>query len=317
MMRVVFMGTPELSAAVLVRLAEAYDVVGVFSRPDAVRGRGKKLVASPVKQEALARGIPVFTPTTLRDEQTQEQLASLGPDVICVAAYGALLPKEVLDIAPYGCLNVHTSLLPRWRGAAPMQRAILERDDVAGVCIMRMEEGLDTGPYCKRVEVPLDSLYLGDLEERLAEEGARALVEALADVEAGRAEWHDQGDEGVTYASKISKGELDLDPAEPASRLCAKVRASSAAHPARAVVAGKRLTVVRASIADDERVRELTGDLAPGEAAFRSKRLFAMACDGPIELLEVKPDGKNAMDARSFAAGIQGIKNTVITWERA
>lgn len=316
-MRIVFMGTPTLAATVLNRLADEHDVVGVYSRPDAVRGRGKKLVASPVKTLAQGRGIPVYTPTSLRDEAVQDELSSLHPDAICVVAYGALLPREVLEIPVYGCLNVHTSLLPRWRGAAPMQRAILERDEYAGVCIMRMEEGLDTGAFCKRVEIALDELYLADLEQRLACEGTNALLEALDDIESGNVTWHEQGDEDATYAPKILKGELDLDPEDGASSACAKVRASSAAHPARAVVADRSVTVVRASVARDEAAGSLTADLHAGDAVFRAKRFFIMADDGPIELEEVKPDGKKNMDARSFAAGIQGIKNTIVTWGRA
>ncbi len=147
-MRVVFMGTPAFAATILDDLAEQHDVAAVYTRPDAVRGRGKRLEPSPVKAAAERRGLRVLTPRTLRDEAAQRELASFAPDVICVAAYGAILPKEVLDIPRFGCLNVHASLLPRWRGAAPIERAILAGDEEAGVCIMRMEEGLDTGAYC-------------------------------------------------------------------------------------------------------------------------------------------------------------------------
>lgn len=316
-MRVVFMGTPSLAATVLGKLADAYDVVGVYSRSDAVRGRGKKLVASPVKQAAVERGIEVFTPATLRDEAAQEQLRALQPDVVCVAAYGSILPWEVLEIPRHGCLNVHTSLLPRWRGAAPMQRAILERDENVGVCIMRMEEGLDTGPYCKRVEFPLDEMYLDEVEHMLSKAGGDALVEAVAGLETGGLIWTDQQVEGVTYAKKIEKGELDLDPAEGASLFCAKVRASSGAHPAHAQLAARGVTIVRASCVRDGQGLELVDDLQPGQAAFRAKRLFAMTSDGAVEIEELKPEGKKNMDARSFAVGIQGIKKSTITWEKA
>ena len=146
-MRVVFMGTPDFAASILIELKEQHDVVAVYTRADAVRGRGKKLVPSPVKEVALGANIPVFEPRTLRDEAEVERLRALDPDVICVAAYGMILPQAVLDIPKHGCLNVHASLLPKYRGAAPIERAILNGDDEAGVCIMRMEAGLDTGDY--------------------------------------------------------------------------------------------------------------------------------------------------------------------------
>ena len=314
MMRVVYMGTPALSASILRAIASEHDVVGVYTRPDAVRGRGKKLVPSDVKVTAMEESIPVFTPASLRDAQVQDELRELQPDVICVAAYGALLPKEVLQIPSFGCLNVHTSLLPRWRGAAPMQRAILACDESAGVCIMRMEEGLDTGPYCRRVEIELGDMYLDELQSVLAEAGASALASALAELESGMLSWTPQSPDGVTYAAKIGKGELDLDPSDTARTTCAKVRASDAAHPAHARIAGRSVTVERSSIAADDQARELCGHLAPGEAVFRNKRLLAMTADGPIEIQAVKPEGKKSMEARAFAAGIQGIKNTTVPW---
>lgn len=316
-MRVVFMGTPELSARMLAKVAEAYDVVGVYTRPDAVRGRGKKLVASPVKELAVLRGLDVFTPKTMRDVSTQAQLRALDPDVICIVAYGAILPREVLEIPRHCCLNVHTSLLPRWRGAAPMQRAILAGDKVTGVSVMRVEEGLDTGACCMQKRVPLEGVYLDELEDELAELGAQALVDAIAQLEAGTIEWTDQASEGVTYAAKLAKGELALDPGDTAEDLCAKVRASSDAHPAHAEVAGRGVTVVRASVVRDEAGFSYADGLAPGEATFKAKRLFIRALDAPVELEELKPDGKKNMDARSFAAGIQGIKNNIIVWGRA
>ena len=316
-MRVVFMGTPELAATVLSQVVDAFDVVGVYSRPDAVRGRGKKLVASPVKELACGRGIPVFTPTTMRDGAAIEQLRSLEPDVICIVAYGAILPKEVLDIPRFGCVNVHTSLLPRWRGAAPMQRAILACDEVTGVSIMRVEEGLDTGPCCAQLEIALDGLYLSELEHELGNMGGQALVDALKSMQGGSLEWFEQSSEGVTYASKLEKGELALDPGDEAAVTCAKVRASSAAHPAHAELAGRGVTVERASLVVDAAGLDLASGLSQGQATFRGKRLFVQAADAPIEILQLKPDGKKSMDARSFAAGIQGIKNSTITWGRA
>ncbi|RFT90937.1 methionyl-tRNA formyltransferase, partial [Adlercreutzia equolifaciens] len=245
-MRVVFMGTPRFAAEILDELAEFHEIAAVYTRPDAVRGRGKALVPSPVKEVAERRGFPVRTPRTLRDAAVLSELAAFAPDVICVAAYGAILPKEVLDLPPFGCLNVHGSLLPRWRGAAPIERAILAGDEEIGVCIMAMEEGLDTGDYCVCRSLPAGSRTAAELTEELAALGASALLTALAQAEGGNLRWVAQDEALVTYAEKIAKGELNLDPAESAVANDRRVRASGAAHPARAVVAGRPLTVLAA-----------------------------------------------------------------------
>ena len=316
-MRIVFMGTPDIAATVLARIADAHDVVAVYTRPDAVRGRGSKLVASPVKAFAESRGIPVQTPKSLSNEEVQQDIRDLRPDAICVVAYGAILPPEILAIPEYGCLNVHTSLLPRWRGAAPMQHAILDCDEATGVCVMRMEEGLDTGAFCKRVEVELDDAYLADLEDELANLGAKALVEALDDIAQGEATWTVQDESEATYAAKLQKGDLNPTPSETARRACAKVRASSAGHPARANIAGRLVTIERASVPSDDIASALADELLPGQLLFRAKRLFARASDTVFEIEALKPDGKKSMDARAFAAGVQGIKNEPKRWESA
>ena len=316
-MRVVFMGTPQLSATVLEALAPVHEVVGVITRPDAVRGRGNKAVASPVKQAALRLGLPVHELTSLKGAEPVSLLESLAPDVACVAAFGLILPREVLEAPRLGCLNVHTSLLPRWRGAAPIERAILAGDEVTGVCIMRMEEGLDTGDYCRRAEVPVGDAYVDDLSEALARTGGEELLAALESLESGTVEWTPQGDAGLSYAEKISKGELALSPDDTARAAVAKVRASSAAHPARVMVAGRTMAVERAGVADDGQGLSLCDGLRAGCAKYAAKRLFLQAADGPIELQRVRPDGKKSMDARSFAGGIQGIKDMQLTWGRA
>ena len=315
-MRVVFMGTPQLSASIMDALAQAHDVVGVYTRPDAVRGRGKKLVASPVKSRALELELPVYTPESLYDESVQSQLKALQPDVICVAAYGALLPKEVLEIPVYGCLNVHTSLLPRWRGAAPIQRAILENDEITGVSIMKMEEGLDTGPYCLQTTVPCAGQTLSQLEAELAKSGAHDLLKALDGLAGKTLTWVDQGDEGVCYAEKIMKTELLLDPSDTALQNVARVRAASDAHPSRASVCGKSLTILGALPVTDDLALDITRNLEPGRALFSAKRLLARASDAPFEITKVKPDGKKEMDAKAFAAGLQGIKGKSFVWEK-
>ncbi|HIS40751.1 MAG TPA: methionyl-tRNA formyltransferase [Candidatus Aphodovivens avistercoris] len=315
-MRVVFMGTPQLAAAILREVAQQHEVACVYTRPDAVRGRGGALSASPVKAEAERLGLPVRTPKTLRDADEQRHLAELAPDAVCVAAYGCILPAEVLAIPRYGCLNVHASLLPRWRGAAPIERAILAGDEQTGVCIMRMEEGLDTGPYCVRRATEVEGKSAAQLTAELAGLGARALLTGLSLVEQGDAEWTAQDEAGATYAEKLAKGELDCDPALSRAAAQRRVLASSDAHPSRAQVAGRAVTLLETAVAADERAEALAAGIQPGEVRFSGKRLFLGCADGALEVRALKPDGKKPMDARSFAAGVQGIKAGGFTWER-
>ena len=315
-MRVVFMGTPHLASLVLDELAKHHEVVGVFTRPDAVRGRGKKLVASPVKERAQELGLTVHEANSLKGEEAVALVESLEPDVICVAAYGCLLPKAILEIPRFGCLNVHTSLLPRWRGAAPIERAILAGDEETGVCIMRMEEGLDTGPYCTCEPVSVGESYLSDMTAHLGQLGAQALVDALERVESGTAEWVEQSEDGLVYADKIAKGELDFAPEDPVRLICAKVRVSNESHPSKIAVAGKTIAVEQAQavcLSDAPAASEIKA----GEVAFIAKKLVIGAADGAVELQRVKPDGKKSMEGRAFAAGLQGIKNKNVTWGRA
>lgn len=308
------MGTPDFAATILEDLAQQHDVVGVYTRPDAVRGRGKHLVASPVKEAAERLGIPVYTPKTLRNEDEQRILASLEPDVLCVAAYGAILPKAVLNIPRYECLNVHASLLPRWRGAAPVERAILAGDAEAGVCIMRMEEGLDTGAYCVCRTARIDGRTASQLTDELATLGSHALLTALVHVQNNAADWTEQDETLVTYASKIGKGELDLFPSDAVVDAVRKVQASSPAHPSRAHVAGRVVTVTGLRVLD-EQMLNFAENVQPGSVRFEGKRLFLGLGDGVAEVLSLKPDGKQDMDARSFAAGVQGIKQGNLTWK--
>lgn len=308
-MRIVFMGTPSFAATILEELVQHHEVVAVYTRPDAVRGRGKALLASPVKEVALRQSIPVHTPKTLRDESEQEILAAYDADLICVAAYGMILPKAVLDMPRFGCLNVHASLLPRWRGAAPIERAILAGDEQAGVCIMRMEEGLDTGAYCVCRATDVADKSADYLTDELANLGARALLTALVHVAEGEVDWVEQDEAQVTHAAKIEKGELNLDPAVSATVNVRRVQASSVAHPARCVLAEKPVTVLSARIPElnDQLASQLEG-LSFGDALFTCKRLFIACEDGILELLAVKPDGKKEMDAKAFAAGAQALR---------
>lgn len=316
-MRVVFMGTPAFSATILEQLFEHHEVVAVYTRPDAIRGRGKALVASPVKELALKHDVPVHTPRTLRDEEEQRVLTAYRPDVICVAAYGMLLPKAVLDLPEYGCLNVHASLLPRWRGAAPIEWAILSGDEQAGVCIMRMEEGMDTGDYCICRATDIADKSAAQLTDELSILGARALLTALEQAAADGLTWTVQDEADVTLAPKIGKGQLNLDPAQPAAANARLVQASSEPHPSRCLVGGKSVTVLKAACVCEggDFAAGLNG-LESGCAQFVRKRLFLGCEQGVLEVLEIKPDGKKAMDAKSFAAGLQQLKSGV-EWSKA
>ncbi|VEG99957.1 Methionyl-tRNA formyltransferase [Slackia heliotrinireducens] len=311
-MRVVFMGTPTFAANILIELKEQHDVVCVYTRADAVRGRGKALVPSPAKQVALEAGIPVREPDTLRDPKEIAFLKELAPDAIVVAAYGKILPKEVLDIPPFGCINVHGSLLPKYRGAAPMERAILDGEAETGVCIMRMEEGLDTGDYCISRSCEIGDQKLEHLAGELADKGAYALLTALYAIEQGEARWTKQDDSQATYAEKLGHDELMLDPADSAVMNARRVQASSDAHPSKCQLAGRGVTVLDARVAAGEDAPELE----PGQVALQAKNLYMGCSDGAIRLIEVKPDGKKAMSAASFAAGIQNLKSQGSTWGR-
>lgn len=226
-LRVVFAGTPDFAASSLAALLESkHEVVAVYTQPDRPAGRGRKLTPSPVKKLALEHSLPVYQPQTLKDTDAQAELAALGADIMVVVAYGLLLPQAVLDTPRLGCINVHASLLPRWRGAAPIQRAIEAGDQASGVTIMQMDAGLDTGAMLHEVRTPITERTTGgDLHDRLAIQGATALVDVLDVLARGAANAIPQPEEGVTYATKLSKAEAELDFTQPAEALARKIRA--------------------------------------------------------------------------------------------
>lgn len=226
-LRIVFAGTPDFATPALrALLASEHHVIAVLTQPDRTAGRNRRLQASPVKEVAVEAGLDVRQPESLNDPAEQEHLRELAPDLMVVVAYGQLLPRAVLDEPGYGCINVHASLLPRWRGAAPIMRALLAGDTVTGVTIMRMEPGLDTGPILLQRETPIANDDTGgSLHDRLAELGARALVATLADLPGYLASLEPQPDEGATHAAKVTKDEARLDWREPAEALARQVRA--------------------------------------------------------------------------------------------
>ena len=304
-LRVVFMGTPEFAVPSLEALALDHDVALVLTRPDAVRGRGRALVPSPVKARALELGLPVLEASRVTPE-VMGALRDAAPDVICVAAYGCILPDEVLELAPGGCVNVHASLLPRWRGAAPIQRAILAGDAETGVSIMRIGHGVDTGAYCAQMSTPIGEKDAEALTAELARMGAELLVATLPSVLDGTAAWVEQDEALVTHAAKIDKAELLLDPAEGVRENALRVQASGDTAPARCVVAGRGARVCAARVGER--------DVAPGAVAVARGRVWLGCADGALEVLRVKPEGKREMETVAWAAGLRG---DGLAWGRA
>ncbi|MEA2120327.1 methionyl-tRNA formyltransferase [Halovibrio sp. HP20-50] len=253
-LRVVFAGTPEFAASSLAALLESqHEVVAVYTQPDRPAGRGRKLTPSPVKQLALEHSLPVYQPQTLKEPAAQAELAALNADIMVVVAYGLLLPQAVLDIPRLGCINVHASLLPRWRGAAPIQRAIEAGDSVSGVTIMQMDAGLDTGAMLTEVRTPITAYTTGgDLHDRLAIQGANALTNTLDALATGTAHATPQPEQGVTYAAKLSKAEAELDFGQPAQQLASKIRAFNPWPVAWCALGEERLRLLMAHVEEGE-----------------------------------------------------------------
>lgn len=302
-MRIVFMGTPAFAVPSLRALAGAHDVRLVLTRPDAVRGRGKRLEPSAVKAAATELGIDVLETKRITDD-AMSSIRAAEPDVIVVAAFGCILPDAVLTAAPLGCVNVHASSLPRWRGAAPIQRAILSGDARAGVSIMRVVHDLDAGAYCRQADVEVGEKSCPQVMGELAELGARELLTALDQMADGTAVWVEQDESKATYAKKIEKAEMLLDPAASALDNRRRVQTSLDAAPARMAVAGKGVRVLAARVAEE--------GVAQGEVLVRHGRVIAGCADGAIELLRVKPDGKREMEASAWAAGLH---QSQLAWE--
>ncbi|CAK9892030.1 MULTISPECIES: methionyl-tRNA formyltransferase [Pseudomonas] len=271
-MRIVFAGTPEFAAEHLKALIDSpYDVVAVYTQPDRPAGRGQKLMPSAVKQLAVDNGIQVLQPPTLRNAEAQAELAALKPDLMVVVAYGLILPQAVLDIPRLGCINSHASLLPRWRGAAPIQRAVEAGDSESGVTVMRMEAGLDTGPMLLKVSTPISASETGGtLHDRLAEMGPPAVLEAVAGLAAGTLQGEVQDDSLATYAHKLNKDEARLDWSRPAVELERLIRAFNPWPICHSTLNGEALKVLAASLS--------TGSGTPGEILSASKDGLIVAC---------------------------------------
>jgi len=296
-MKLVFAGTPDFAVPSLLAADGRNEVVAVYTQPDRPAGRGRALTASPVKQAALERGLPVHQPERLRGAEVLDTLRAFEPDLMIVVAYGLLLPQAVLDIPKYGCWNVHASLLPRWRGAAPIQRAIQAGDTETGVCLMQMEKGLDTGPVLLRQTTPITPEDTGgSLHDRLAALGAQVLADGLGLLRAGmRLGPGVQPEQGVTYAHKLDKAEARLDWSRPASTLAATVRAFNPWPVAEAEVAGERVRIHAAT------ALPLAHAQAPGTVLFAGRQGIDIACgEGALRLQRVQRAGGRAIDVADY-----------------
>jgi methionyl-tRNA formyltransferase len=294
--KIAFGGTPEFARAALAAIIEAgFEVPLVLTQPDRPAGRGQKLQASPVKQLALDRGIAVHQPERLKDPATHQPLIAAAPDVLVIAAYGLILPQAVLDIPCLGCINIHASLLPRWRGAAPIQRAIEAGDAETGITIMRMEAGLDTGPILLQEALPIaanDSA--GSLHDKLADQGARLIVEALRDID--RLTPVPQPTEGVTYANKIDKAEAVLDFGQPADKLARRIQAFDPFPGATAPLDGATIKIWRAAPEG--------GSGAAGTVLAADGRGIVIACgSGALRVTELQKPGGKRLSAADFLRG--------------
>ncbi len=297
-MRVVFAGTPEFAAQALAAiLADGNEVVLVLTQPDRPAGRGMSLQASPVRQLALQHGLPVHQPFSLKSEEACQPIIEARPDVMVVAAYGLILPQAALDIPRLGCLNIHASLLPRWRGAAPIQRAILAGDAKTGVTIMRMEAGLDSGPMLLKESLPIaDTETAGTLHDKLAALGARLIVEALPKLERGELPGDIQPEEGVTYAAKLEKAEAALDWRRPALLLDRAVRAFNPFPGATAQMDGQIIKIWR--------VAAVPGTGEPGTVLAAGADGIVVACgEGALCLTELQKAGGKRLPAADFLRG--------------
>ena len=292
-MKIIFMGTPDFSVPILKALAARHDVVCVYSQPPRPAGRGKQDRPSPVEICAIALGIPVRHPTSLRTPDALAEFAALNADIAVVVAYGLILPQAILDTPDKGCLNIHASLLPRWRGAAPIHRAIMAGDQETGICIMQMDAGLDTGPVMLRHSTPIGAEdTMSDLHDRLALQGAETILLALEALPIPQPQIKD----GVTYASKIDKAEAGIDWTRPAVAVDRLIRGLSPFPGAWCDMSGERVKLLRSRLA--------TGQGAAGAVLTKGPDQLVIACgNGAIEVTLAQREGKKPMQIPDFLRG--------------
>jgi len=308
-MRIVFAGTPEFAVPPLAALVRSHhEIIGVLTQPDRPAGRGRNLSMSAVKEFALENSLPLAQPQTFRTTEGRAALETWRPDVLVVVAYGLILPPEALAIPKHGCLNIHASLLPRWRGAAPVQRAILEGDDETGVTIMQMDAGLDTGPILLQRALPIgdtdDSVSVLD---KLAALGAPALLEVLSSIDSGSVLARAQPSEGATYAKKIEKSEARIDWKRSASKIDRQIRAFRPWPIAETTHRGEQVRVHRARVVGDAAITPHP----PGSILGLKDDLLLVACgEAVLGIAELQRAGRRSMTAREFANGLRSTEES-------
>ena len=311
-MKIVYMGTPDFAVPPLAALVKAgYEVTAVITQPDKPKGRGKTLLPTPVKEEAMKYEITVYQPQKVRDPEFVEVLKNLAPDMIVVAAFGQIIPKEILDMPKYGCINIHASLLPKYRGAAPIQQAVIDGEKESGVTIMKMGMGLDTGDMISQAVVTLrEDETVGSLFDRLAETGASLLIQTIPSIENGTATYTKQPEESPTpYAAMITKKMGLLDFSRNAEVLERLVRGMNPWPSAYTYLNNKTLKVWKAVVEDAE-----SGKVAPGTIVGVDKKGIHVACGEKILVLqEVQLEGKKRMETDAFLRGYQVTEGTILT----
>jgi methionyl-tRNA formyltransferase len=295
-MRIIFAGTPDFAVPALQMLIDSkHEICAVYTQPDRPAGRGRKLTPSVVKALALSAGIPVFQPETLKTDEDLNQLTSLNADLMVVVAYGIILPQVILDAPELGCINIHGSLLPRWRGAAPIHRAVMAGDEMTGVTIMKLVKKLDAGDMLHKESCVIEPYHTSsDLHNKLAELGAIGLEKVLIQIEVGSVISEKQDETWVTYAEKVEKSEAMLDWNQSAIELDRKIRGFNSWPVAQTLFNGKVMRVWKARVTDDE------SNLSSGTIVRQGKQMYVVTGEGFIELLEIQLPGGKRMETQAF-----------------
>lgn len=307
-MKIVFMGTPDFAVGALQAIIEAgHQVAAVVTQPDKPKGRGKEMQMTPVKVCAVEHGIPVFQPVKIKAAESVEVLRGYGADIFVVAAFGQILSEEILNMPKYGCVNIHASLLPKYRGAAPIQRAIIDGERKTGVTIMQMDKGLDTGDMLFKTEVEIDEKETGDsLHDKLAEAGAKLIVDALPKIEAGEVKPMKQNDEESCYAKMLQKSMGRIDWQQSAVKLDCLIRGLISWPGAFTAYHGKSLKIWEEEVADEKNACIQIADAAPGTVVGVEKNaIYVQTGEGVLKILAVQLEGKKRMAVRDFLLGYQ------------